>query len=193
MTPYDILVGRRSVVAAKMIEPGPDDETLAKIVEVGLRVPDHGKFGPWRIQIIKKEAQAVLGDLYAALYAAENSDAQEGIFEFQRNLPMRAPVMLVVTSHYNHEKLAKVPLIEQTLSGGAVCQNLLNGAHALGFVAQWITEWPAYSVDVKKALGHDADTDILGFIFIGSGDVDNPPKVRDRATAEMVVSEWSGN
>ena len=39
------------------------------------------------------------------------------------------------------------------LSAGAVCQNMLIAAHALGFVANWITEWCAYNPLVKERLG----------------------------------------
>jgi len=80
--------------------------------------------------------------------------------------------------------------MEQKLSGGALCQNLLNGAHALGYVAQWLTGWPAYHPEVKKALGHSNETEIIGFIFIGTAE--QPKMERERASAEKVVSEWTG-
>ena len=76
------------------------------------------------------------------------------------------------------------------LSCGALCQNILNGAHAVGYVAQWITEWPAYHAEVKKALGHAAATEIVGFIHIGSAIEE--PQERKRVGAENVVSEWAG-
>ena len=65
-----------------------------------------------------------------------------------------------------------------------------NGAHAVGYVAQWITEWPAYHGEVKKALGHAAETEIVGFIHIGSAT--EAPQERKRVGAESVVSEWAG-
>ena len=51
----EFLRHRRSVVAANLSEPGPDQDELDSIIEVGLRVPDHSRCGPWRIQIIRKE------------------------------------------------------------------------------------------------------------------------------------------
>ena len=98
--------------------------------------------------------------------------------------------MLAITFHPDPEVYVKVPRTEQILSCGALCQNLLNGAHALGYVAQWLTEWPAYHAEVKKALGHDADTEIVGFVFIGSAS--EAPEERQRVGAETVVSEWTG-
>jgi nitroreductase len=53
------------------------------------------------------------------------------------------------------------------LSAGAVCQNILLAAHALGYVANWITEWYAYDPRVKEKLGLKPDERIAGFIYIG--------------------------
>ena len=80
--------------------------------------------------------------------------------------PLRAPVLLAVTQTLQRDH--KIPTMEQRLSAGAFCQNLLVAAHASGFVAQWLTEWPAYDDEVKAALGHRPETDIVGFIYIGS-------------------------
>ncbi|MDP7101029.1 MAG: nitroreductase family protein, partial [Rhodospirillales bacterium] len=68
----EFLRTRRSVVAANLGEPGPTEDELNTIIEVGLRVPDHSRCGPWRIQIVRKDAQAKLGELYAELFAKES-------------------------------------------------------------------------------------------------------------------------
>ena len=81
-----------------------------------------------------------------------------------------------------------MPLIEQHLSGGALCQNMLIASHALGYVAQWITGWPAYHAEIKSILGHSADVDILGFIYIGSAA--EPLSERPRPSFENIVSHW---
>ncbi len=186
----DFLVNRRSVLAANLVEPGPGQASLDKIIEIGLRVPDHSRCGPWRIQIIRKEGQMRLGEVYAELFKKNNVNATNEQIEYWRLRPQSAPVLLVVTCYPNREKIHKVPLWEQVLSGGALCQNILNGAHSLGFSAQWLTEWPAYDLEVRQALGHSYDTDVFGFIFIGSAK--EKPNERKRITADEVVSEWTG-
>ena len=189
-TPIELITTRRSVVAANMTDPGPNDEELDTIIAAGVRVPDHGRVGPWRIQIIRKEAQAKLGELYSKLFKGDNPDAPDDLVEFNRQRPTRSPILLAVTFYPDPERYVKVPNSEQILSCGALCQNILNGAHALGYVAQWITEWPAYHAEVKKALGHDPATEIAGFIHIGSAT--ETPQERKRVRAESVVSEWTG-
>ena len=186
----EFLRTRRSVVAANLGEPGPTEDELNTIIEVGLRVPDHSRCGPWRIQIVRKDAQAKLGELYAELFAKESKTPTEEMIEYWRLRPQSAPILLAITCYPKEEKLEKIPLWEQILSGGALCQNILNASHAMGYSAQWLSEWPSYHKDVKNLLGHKEDTEIYGFIFIGTAIM--PPKEHKRIGAEDVVSEWLG-
>ncbi len=189
METIELLRTRRSVLARNLGEPGPGPEELELILETGLRVPDHGKIGPWRIQVIGKEGQAALGDLCAERFAAEHGErANPKMVEFERGRLQRAPVLLAVTAHLQVPH--KIPEMEQRLSGGALCMNILNAAHALGYGAQWLTEWPAFDSEVKRMLGHDPSTDIIGFIYVGTPT--QVPSRRDRPAPETVISEWNG-
>jgi nitroreductase len=185
----DLLTTRRSVLVRHLSEPGPSQDDLNRILEAGMRVPDHGKIGPWRIQVINKAGQAALGELCAKLYAEEHGErANDKMIEFERERPSRAPVLLAVTARL--EVPHNIPELEQRLSGGALCMNILNAAHALGYGAQWLTEWPAFNDEVKKMLGHEPSVDIIGFIYIGTPTQE--PKPRNRPDFGDVVSEWSG-
>ena len=68
MEAIDLLKSRRSVLVKNLTSPGPDKEDLQQILEVGLRVPDHGKIGPWRIQVITRKGQKILGALAAKIF-----------------------------------------------------------------------------------------------------------------------------
>jgi nitroreductase len=187
----DLLLTRRSVLAANLVEPAPDDDTLSLILSAGIRVPDHGRCEPWRIQILRKAAQKALGDRCAEIFRRENPDAAASLVQAERQRPQRSPLLLVVSSHPNAEKFAKVPEIEQLLSAAAVCQNMLVATQALGFNAQWVTDWPSYHSEVRAFLGHDAETEIVGFVHIGTAE--KAPNERPRPEFDTIVSEWSPN
>lgn len=185
----DLMLSRRSALAQTLVEPGPDDLALARILRAATRVPDHGKLAPWRIQILRKAGQARLGDLLAGLFAAANPGVNEKQIAFERQRPQRAPLLLAVTARLRPGH--KIPEHEQLLSGGAVCLSLLLAAEASGFAGQWLTEWPAYRVEVVRALGHDPAIDrMLGFVYLGSRS--EPPAERWRPALEDVVGEWIG-
>lgn len=182
----DFLLTRRSVTAGKMKEPGPSEDELRTILQAGIRVPDHGKLGPWRFIVIRGEARAQLGDALADAYAKANPEANADAIEHERNRFTRAPMVVAVTSQLRETE--RIPEWEQVLSCGAVCQNMLHAAHASGFVAQWLTEWYAYDDDVKAALNVEPGHRIAGFVYIGSAA--EPPKDRVRPELSDVVSEW---
>jgi len=186
----DLLLTRRSVLAKNLGEPGPDEESLQKILRAGIRVPDHGRVEPWRIQVLRKDAQRALAEICVEIFKRETPSAADAQIEVERQRPQRSPVLLVVTSHPNPQKFAKVPEIEQTLSSAAVCQNILIATRALGYDAQWVTDWLAYHPEIRVALGHQADTRIVGFIHVGTAV--EPPHERPRPEFDAIVSEWSG-
>jgi nitroreductase len=189
MDTIDVLTNRQSVGADFLVEPGPGPDALEKILSAALRVPDHGRLFPWRIQVLDKPAQQRLAEVYVARYKALNPAARDNQVEHERKRPQRAPLLLVVSNRL--EPLHKIPILEQTLSGGALCMNILNAAHALGYAGNWVTGWPAFDDDVKHALGVPPNSQIIGFIHIGSPGA--PPKDRIRPKLEDIVSAWGGS
>ena len=159
----DLLLSRRSGSAKAMGGPGPDADQLRQILAAGARVPDHGKLFPWRFIIFEGEGRNRAGDILADVKTAEGERPRQVEEERQRFL--RAPVVIGVISIATQPH--KIPLWEQELSAGAVCQNMLIAAHAMGFVANWITEWYAYHPMVKERFGLQANEKVAGFIYIG--------------------------
>jgi nitroreductase len=186
MDTIDLLVTRRSMVAANITEPGPNAEEIDTILRCALRVPDHGKLGPWRIKVVQGKGQKRLGEIFAVAFSKSNPDADEAAVQTEYQRPCRAPVLLVISTKIESDK---IPRWEQILSGGALCQNTLVAAAALGYRAQWLTEWPAYDEQIKEALGVDPTDEFLGFIYIGSSS--EAPKERVRAELEDIVEYWN--
>ncbi len=179
----ELLLKRRSLVVASQSEPGPSAEDLETILRCAVRVPDHGKLTPWRIQVARKEAQARLGVVFADIYAKKNPDAGKERLELERQRPQRAPLLLIVSTKIDSQP---IPRPEQLLSGGAVCQNILIAATALGYASQWLSEWVNYDPDVKAHLGISPTDEILGFMYLGSAS--EKPKERPRPELEEIVS-----
>jgi nitroreductase len=160
----DLLLSRRSGSAKAMTEPGPSKKQLADILKAGARAPDHGKLFPWRFLVIEGKGRARAGDILAEVMEAEGERDRQ--VEEERGRFLRAPVVVAVISAAREQH--KIPVWEQELSAGAVCQNLLIAATASGFVAQWVTEWYAYHPVVKERLGLKAGERIAGFVYIGT-------------------------
>ena len=173
----DLLLTRRSGSAKAMREPGPTHEQLAVILKAGARVPDHGKLFPWRFIVFEGEARTRFGQMLGEILDAEGE--RERQIDEERKRFLRAPVVVGVISAAREQ--IKIPVWEQELSSGAVCQNLLIAAHASGFVANWITEWYAYHPKVKERLGLKPGERIAGFIYIGTSAM----KLEERPRPDM--------
>ena len=188
MEAMELLLTRRSHKPATMCEPGPDDDQLSLILAAALRTPDHGRLSPWRIHVVQGSRRAELADLLERIHRTERPDATADSVSVERGRATSSPLLLIVSSRLEPE--ARIPVLEQLLSGGAVCQNLLNAVHASGFVAQWVTAWPAYHPVVKSALGVSERDHVLGWIHVGSAGA--VPRERERASVDDVVKRWDG-
>lgn len=185
-TPLDLLLSRRSGKARDMVAPGPSDEQLGTIMTAAIRVPDHGKLAPWRIVRIASDRRVEFATAIAAAYAEEKPGAVAAELQAMREFAMQAPTMLVVLSAPKAE--SHIPLWEQELSAGALCQNLLTAAHASGYVANWLTGWAAYSPAVLRLLGAAPNMKTAGFIFIGTAA--RPLDERPRPELGAICQEW---
>ena len=182
----ELLKTRRSIAAAFLAEPAPDEAQLAEILTVASRVPDHGKLTPWRFIVFRGKARREAGLALAKRYAEIHPEAEEKVLAEERDRLAKAPLAIAVVSRAAPH--VKIPEFEQLLSAGAAAMNLVHGAHALGFAAQWITGWIAYDDVAGRILGLQPDESIVGIIHIGTATV--PATDRPRPALDDIVSEW---
>lgn len=184
----DYLKTRRSVGTGFLRDPGPTPEELREILTIGVRVPDHGKFAPWRLIVIEGDARAAAGEKLAAIQKARRPDIDEASLDIERKQFLPAPVTIGVI--LSPKPNPKAPLEEQLLSAGNVCFNLSHAAFALGFAASWTSKWYAFDTEAQAMLGARGGERFVGFIHIGT-----PTTVmedRDRPDLARIVTRWQG-
>lgn len=182
----DLLRSRRSGSAKTMKGPGPDRAQIDTLLACASRVPDHGKLAPWRFILFSGEARTRFGNVLAeAVRKSDPSVSDERVLQ-ERNRFLRAPVVIGVVSKVR--KGVPIPEWEQVLSAGASCQTLLVAAHAMGFVANWITEWYAYDPHVRAHMQLAEEERMAGFIYIGHPA--EPLVDRPRPALETIVTEY---
>jgi nitroreductase len=184
-----LLATRRSGRPRDLVEPGPDADQLRRILEIGLRAPDHGKLAPWRFLHVAKAWRDAFHALLERAYRADKED-EPGRLELEavHRFAHQAPELIVLVS--SPVQGTKIPQWEQELSCGAAGMNLLLATHAMGFAGGWVTGWAAYSEEVRRGLGLREQERIAGFLFLGTPAV--PLEERARPAFDYVVSEWGG-
>jgi len=188
LNPLDFLDQRRSVPARQLGEPGPDAAQLERLLQAAVRVPDHGKLVPWRLLAIRGDARARLGRSLAGIHARQQPDVAPSVLDKDRERFNFAPLIVAVIARIEVDH-PKIPAQEQLLSAGCVAYNLLLGAQALGFGAQWLTGWAAYDDEVARLLGLGANERVVAFVHVGTAK--EPAPERARPAIADVWSEWT--
>ncbi len=183
----DGLDRRRSVPSRQLGAPGPDDETLLRMLRSAVRVPDHGRRVPFRFLTVKGDNRHALGALLAERSRERDPSALDAVVEKDRRRFDAAPVIVTVIAKVGPDE--KIPVQERVLSAGCVCFALLQAAQGLGYGAQWLTGWAAYDPVIAGHLGVGADETIVGFIHIGTASVETPE--RERPDPAALLSDWS--
>ncbi|NDR59413.1 nitroreductase family protein [Aliiruegeria sabulilitoris] len=180
----DFLATRRSRPAKTLTTPVPDGTQLRELLTIAARAPDHKKLEPWRFIVLEKPAlerlALLVSDRALALGIAPEK-AEKMVRQF-------ADADLVVTVIGVPRPDDAVPEMEQILSVGAVCQNLLAAALAAGWGANWLTGWAAFDrpfVDAGlKLRPHEF---VAAFLHIGTETIAPPERPRPDIEA---ITEW---
>lgn len=180
------LASRRSTPARQLGGAAPEKATIERMIALALRVPDHGKLQPWRVLVLHGEPRQAFSTWLMARRAAQQPSVSQALIDKDRQKLTAAPLVLVVVSRITDT--ARIPEIEQLLSGGCVCFSLLLAAECEGLGAQWLTGWAAYDRGVADKLGLNEHERILGFIHVGERQEDAPDRLRP-ALADH-VQEW---
>ncbi len=177
------LAKRRSASAMTLTAPGPDDGQLAEILRIAARVPDHGKMAPWRFIVLKGEAKDAFAERIAAL--ADSQANPTKATAALRKLT-RPPVCVAVISRHIP---GEIPEWEQRQSASAVCHQMLLAAAALGWGANWITDWYSYDPRATALLGLSDGEQVAGYLYLGT--TTEQPQERARPDVAAITSYWS--
>ncbi len=188
MDARDLMAQRASVPPKLLGEPAPDGETLDAILAAATRAPDHGRMRPWRFIVIRGDARARLGEVFAEALARRDPEATEALLQVERDRPLRAPLLIACAAKVKTHP--KIPEIEQVLSCGAAAHSILLAAQAHGFGGMWLTGANAYDPHVMDALGLTDSQRLLGFIYLGTATGAVPPL--KRPDPEKFIEEWTG-
>ena len=181
------LLGRYSLGAKHLREPGPDDEALAWITAAALRAPDHGGLVPWRLVAVRGAARERLAAAFeqAALEAGKAAESAS----LERERALQAPVTLTVIARIDAGHPI-APVHEQWAAIGGAIANLLNAAHALGYGGKMLSGGKVRSASLTRAFCAPGEQ-LVGWIVLGTPA--RPPRGRhDKPGVAEVLSSWEG-
>ena len=162
MDALSLLLHRQSI--AQLQEPAPCGEVLERILQAGLRAPDHGALHPWQFLLAQGDGRQRLGELFAEVALAR--EMSPDVIEKARKAPLRAPLVITVVARIQpHDK---VPPLEQQLSAGCAVMAMQMAAQAQGFGGIWRSGWFIFDRLIHQALGLHESDQIVGFLYLGT-------------------------
>lgn len=184
----DFLLNRKSAPIAELQGPGPTDREIRTLLTIAARVPDHGRLAPWRFILYRGNARHEAGEKLANLAEKREGPLTPARREQELTRFSRAPLVVGVI-HVPREN-PKIPQWEMLLSGGAAAMNLLIAANAMGFGANWITNWYSDVEEGRALLGLEPHERVIGFVHIGN--FDGEAFERPRPDLDAITSDYSG-
>lgn len=127
-----LIHSRQTVMPRRLQEPGPDAAQLQELLALAAAAPDHGQLTPWRFVVIAPAERGRLADAFALALTDRDPAVTEEQVLAAREKAHRAPLLMVVVACLGTRD-PDIPAIERLVSIGAAVQNILLGAHALGF------------------------------------------------------------
>ncbi|MER2493517.1 NAD(P)H nitroreductase [Catenovulum sediminis] len=182
MQAIELLLKRTSY--NQLVEPAPNGDVLANILQAGCCVPDHGGLTPWRFIVFKAQALVDLGEIYAEAAEQDGADCEK--IEKAKNMPLRAPMVIAVIANIDENN--KIPASEQLIAAGCAAHSIQMAAVAQGFQGIWRTGVFAYHPHIKQQLKLTAQEQIVGYIYLGTAKGDVPAK--SRKNYQNFVQYW---
>lgn len=179
MEVFKAIKTRRSINKVKQTKIS--NSIINKILESGTWAPNHHLTQPWKFFVITNKSRDKLGKIMVNtlkdnLKEPINKTELELKIEKEKNKPLRAPVIIIVT--VIPKKNDKIKEVEEICAGAAAAQNMLLTAHELGIGAILRTGISAYDKNIKKFLGIENSDHIIGFIYLGYPNMKNPKGIR---------------
>lgn len=129
-----LISSRQNVSPKRLVEPGPSAKQLDALLSLAAAAPDHGLLMPWRFILVAAAQRHRLAEVFALALIDRDPGATLEQIEAAREKAHRAPVLLIAIASLGPRE-PDTPPLERMVSLGAAIQNLLLGAHAMGFGA----------------------------------------------------------
>lgn len=155
---WSLITSRSTTLPKRLVAPGPSDEQLARLFEMAAAAPDHRQLVPWRFVVVPVLERHRLADLFARALLDRDPGASPQQIEAAMEKARRAPLLAIVVARLGPDA-SDVPALERMVSLGAAVQNVLLGAHAMGFGA---------GLTSGKAMASERMVELLG---LGAGEV----------------------
>lgn len=157
------------------------------MLEAANWAPTHGHTEPWRFMVYAPDKIEVFGNLHATLYQ-QITPAEQFLQKKYEKLKYRGKNCshIIICANKRGTK-NNIPELEEIAATSCAIQNMLLVATQHHVGTFWSTGGMCYHPEFKKIIGFDDTDQILGIIYIGKYDIENPIGKRSSNWHEKVI------
>ena len=173
-----LISSRQNVSPKRLVEPGPSARQLDELFALAAAAPDHGRLTPWRFVIVPQEKRCLLAEVFGLALIDRDPGATLLQIEAAREKAHRAPLLMLAVARLVSEQEPEIPNFERIVSLGCAVQNLLLGAHAMGFGSGLTSGQAMTSKRLRDLFELGDDEAAVCFVNVGSVGKQKPARVR---------------
>lgn len=177
----ETLIGSRQNISPKrLVEPGPSDPEIERLLNAAAAAPDHGELTPWRFVIVPRNKRELLAQAFALALTDRDAGATPDQIASAKEKAHRAPFLMLAVARLG-SAVPDIPVMERLVSLGGAIQNILLCAHAMGYGAG-LTSGQAMSSPRLRELFRLADGEHpVCCVNVGTVSKKKPQRVRPHA------------
>lgn len=172
-----LITSRSNISPRRLVAPGPGGQQVNALLRMALAAPDHGQLTPWRFVSVRADRRELLAEAFALALIDRAPQASQQQIEAAREKAHRAPFLMVAIARLDDERHDIGPA-ERLVSLGAAIQNILLGAHALGYGAGLTSGQAMDSPRMRRLLRLGDHERAVCCINIGTVGKARPPRTR---------------
>jgi nitroreductase len=177
---------RVNFTAKRLVAPGPSEAQLQALLALAAAAPDHGQLAPWRFILVPADARARLGEAFGRALVERDANATPEEIARAKEKAHRAPTLLIAIVRLADAEGAAIPALERTVSFGAALQNILLGAHALGFGTGLTSGKAMESAPMRELCALGPHEHAVCCINIGTATTARAPRTNRKAPADIL-------
>ncbi len=139
-----LIHSRQHVAPRRLVEPGPTESQLRNILGAAAAAPDHGQILPWRFVVVPSHKRERLAEIFGLALQDRDPAATSEQIDNAREKAFRSPFLMLAIARLVGSTVERdaqrevagelaVSDAERLVSLGCAIQNVLLGAHAMGF------------------------------------------------------------
>jgi len=163
-----------------------EEKVINEMLESANWAPTHGFTEPWRFVVYSRNKVQEFGDFHADLFKRLTPTEQFLQKKYEKIKYRAKNCSHVIVCINKRGDKSNIPEIEEIAASSAAIQNMLLVATENNIGTFWSTGGMCYHDEFKKYFGFGNEDKVLGIVYVGKYNIENPQGKRNSDWKEKI-------